>query len=94
MEGSEPPQQPLAGPYMVLVLIWSTTPLAIVLSLRDMGALWALALRMALAAVVAAVILYAVGMRLVWNRQTLRLYAMGAVGWPSRMSVLAMSAPG
>jgi drug/metabolite transporter (DMT)-like permease len=92
MEGSEPPQQPLARPYMALVLIWSTTPLAIVLSLRDMGALWALALRMGLAALVAAVILYAVGMRLVWTRQTLRLYAMGAVGMVLPMALTYVGA--
>lgn len=77
---SEPPQQAIAGPYMALVLIWSTTPLAIVLSLRDMNALWALALRMLLAALVAVAVLRVTGMRLAWTRQALRLYGMGAVG--------------
>lgn len=80
MEGGEPPQQPVAGPYLALVLIWSTTPLAIVLSLRDMNALWALALRMLLAALVALIALRVSGMRLGWTRQSLRLYGMGAVG--------------
>ena len=73
---SEPPQQAIAGPYMALVLIWSTTPLAIVLSLRDMNALWALALRMLLAALVAVAVLRVTGMRLAWTRQALRLYGM------------------
>jgi drug/metabolite transporter (DMT)-like permease len=79
MDG-EPPQQPITGPYLVLVVIWSTTPLAIVLSLRDMGALWALALRMGLAALVAVGLLRLLGMRLAWTAQALRLYALGAVG--------------
>jgi drug/metabolite transporter (DMT)-like permease len=92
MNDSEPPQQPIAGPYLALVLIWSTTPLAIVLSLRDMGALWALALRMGLAAAVAMIVLHLVEMRLAWSRHAFRLYVMGAAGMVMPMALTYVGA--
>ena len=50
----EPPQMQVASRYALLVFIWSTTPLAVVLSIRELHPVWALALRFALAAPLAA----------------------------------------
>ena len=77
---AEPPQHGGITPaYLGLVLIWSTTPLAMVLSLRDFDAMWALALRMGLAAVLAQGVLRLTGLRLVLTADALRRYAIGAL---------------
>lgn len=76
---SEPPQQPIGGAYTALVLIWSTTPLAMVLSLRDLDAIWVLTVRMALAAVLVSAMLVAKGLRLACTREAWHLYAVGAL---------------
>ncbi|HEX4869170.1 MAG TPA: DMT family transporter [Moraxellaceae bacterium] len=77
---AEPPQQRGITPaYLGLVLIWSTTPLAMVVSLRDFDAVWALALRMALAALLAHVVLRVAGLRLALTGDALRRYAIGAL---------------
>lgn len=77
---AEPPQQggTLAA-YLGLVAIWSTTPLAMVMSLRDFDAVWALALRMLLAAILAQCILRLAGQTLALGAEALRRYAIGAV---------------
>ncbi|PTQ91389.1 DMT family transporter [Agitococcus lubricus] len=46
---NDPPQMHLVSRYALLVFIWSTTPLAVVLSIRELHPIWALALRFALA---------------------------------------------
>lgn len=77
---AEPPQQGgIAAPYIGLVVIWSTTPLAMVMSLRDFDAVWALALRMLIAAVLAHVVLRLAGLRLALGGDALRRYAIGAL---------------
>jgi len=76
---SEPPQQPIGGAYTALVLIWSTTPLAMVLSLRDLDAIWVLMLRMVLAAVLVSAMLVVKGLRLACTREAGHLYAVGAL---------------
>jgi drug/metabolite transporter (DMT)-like permease len=77
---AEPPQQGgIAAPYIGLVVIWSTTPLAMVMSLRDFDAVWALALRMLIAAVLAHAVLRLAGLRLVLGGDALRRYAIGAL---------------
>jgi drug/metabolite transporter (DMT)-like permease len=75
---NEPPQQGrLALEWLALVLIWSTTPLAVVLSLRDLDAVWALTVRMVLAALLALALLYATGQRLARGPVATRLYLIG-----------------
>lgn len=77
---SEPPQQNgIAPAYLGLVLIWSTTPLSVVLSLRDLDAVWSLSLRMVLAALLATLVLRVSGLRLARDRASLQLYAIGAL---------------
>lgn len=79
-EPAEPPQGGgIAAAYLGLVLIWSTTPLAVVLSLRDLDAVWALALRMVIAACLAQGVLRLAGLRLVFDRLALKRYAIGAL---------------
>lgn len=78
--GTEPPQPGmLASAYVGLILIWSTTPLAVVLSLRDLDAIWSLSLRMGLAAVLASLVLRGAGLRLARDAVALRLYVTGAL---------------
>lgn len=67
------PQQ-LTLAYVGLVLIWSTTPLAVVVSLRDLHPIWAMGLRFLLAAVIAGVCLRVAGLRLSWDKAAWRVY--------------------
>lgn len=79
-ETGEPPQSGGTGAaYLGLVLIWSTTPLAVVVSLRDLDAVWALAVRMVVAAVLAQVLLQLAGLRLAADRAALKRYGIGAI---------------
>ncbi len=72
---SEPPQMQVASRYALLVFIWSTTPLAVVLSIRELHPVWALALRFALAAPLAALCLWLLGERLPFHREAVKSYA-------------------
>lgn len=74
---SEPPQMQVASRYALLVFIWSTTPLAVVLSIRELHPVWALALRFALAAPLAAFCLWMLGERLPFHREAVKSYAAG-----------------
>lgn len=75
---NEPPQQSrLALEWLALVLIWSTTPLAVVLSLRDLDAVWAMTVRMVLAALLALALLRLTGQRLACGPVATRLYLIG-----------------
>ena len=65
--------------YLGLILIWSTTPLSVVLSLRDFDAVWSLAIRMVLAAILATVVLRITGLRMARDRAALKLYAIGSL---------------
>lgn len=78
---SEPPQSPqgIAVAYIGLILIWSTTPLAVVLSLRDLDAVWSLAARMVLAAALAGVALRVAGLKLARDAAAWRLYGIGSL---------------
>lgn len=78
--------------YLGLILIWSTTPLAVVLSLRDVDALWALGLRMLLAAVLASACLRLCGLRLEWSGRALKLYAIGALSMFGAMALTYLGA--
>jgi drug/metabolite transporter (DMT)-like permease len=65
--------------YIGLTLIWSTTPLAVVVSIRDFDAVWALSIRMFLAAVISSVFLRLFGLPLARDKAALKLYAVGSL---------------
>lgn len=66
--------------YLAIVLIWSTTPLAIKWSGEGPGFLLGALGRMALAAVLCLALVLALRLKLPWHREARRAYAGGAVG--------------
>ena len=76
---TDPTQMQLVSRYALLVFIWSTTPLAVVLSIQELHPIWALSLRFALAVPLAMVCLWAIGQTLPLNTQALRSYCAGAL---------------
>lgn len=66
--------------FIVLVLIWSMTPLAVVLSVRELHPVWALAIRFVCAAPLAWLLLRGLGLKLRWDRRALRSYVAGSLG--------------
>lgn len=66
--------------FIALVLIWSMTPLAVVLSVRELHPVWALAIRFVCAAPLAWLLLQSLGLTLRWDRQALRSYLAGSLG--------------
>lgn len=75
----EPPQMQIGLAYLALLLIWGSTPLAVVLSLHDLDAIWSLSLRMLLAAVLVTGVLRFSGQRLLWSREAMATYGIGAL---------------
>lgn len=65
--------------YVSVVVIWSTTPLAVVMSLRALPPLWAVTVRTCAAAVIAWAIVRAVKEPLPWDRSALKVYAAGSL---------------
>lgn len=76
---NEPPQTQLMSRYALLVFIWSTTPLAVVLSIKELHPIWALALRFALSAPLSALCLWALGETLPLTRAAFRSYLAGTL---------------
>lgn len=77
----EPPQSlRTSGAYGVLVLIWSTTPLAVVLSLRELNPIWSLSVRFILAIAIARIILWCIGEPLPLDKAAIRCYFAGTLG--------------
>ncbi|MFC3285709.1 DMT family transporter [Litchfieldella rifensis] len=73
--------------YLIVVLVWATTPLAIKWSAEagaPVGSVW---LRMAIAAVLGLMILKALGGRLRWHRRALASYAAAVPGVFGAMSL-------
>ncbi|EPC00914.1 membrane protein [Litchfieldella anticariensis FP35 = DSM 16096] len=71
---------PTGPAYLIVVLVWATTPLAIKWSAEagaPVGSVW---LRMAIAAILGLVILKAIGGRLSWTRHALLSYAAAVPG--------------
>lgn len=66
--------------YLGVILIWSTTPLAIQWSSVGAGYLFAVASRMALGTAVCVILLLALRRGLPFNRQAVHTYIAGAVG--------------
>lgn len=77
----EPPQTlRTSGAYLILVLIWSTTPLAVVVSLRGLNPIWSLSVRFLLAIVIARIILWLIRQPLPMDKAALRCYLAGTLG--------------
>lgn len=68
----------LMSTYALLVLIWATTPLAIVWSVSDLHSLWALALRFFIALPLSVVVLLIVRAKFPVNGQSVHSYIAGA----------------
>lgn len=77
---------PLA--YLGIVLIWSTTPLAIKWSGESAGFLFGVSLRMFISVLVCAVIMSFMSRRLQWDAKALKVYFVSSIGiFGSMMSV-------
>lgn len=66
--------------YIGVVLIWSTTPLAIKWSGESVGYLFGVTGRMVIGVVLALLVLQLVGQRLRWNRQARKTYLAAGLG--------------
>ncbi len=66
--------------YLAVLLIWSTTPLGIVWSSESINPTMAVLLRMLIAIVLGALIIYVKKISLPWHKQALRLYSYSALG--------------
>lgn len=64
--------------YASLVMIWALTPLAIVWSVADIPAMWALVLRFCIAAPLIAIVMAVLRIRLPLNRTALHSYLAGS----------------
>ncbi len=63
--------------YIGLVLIWSTTPLSVVLSLRELNPIWSLTIRFMIALIVARAVLWLLKEPLPMDRAAIRCYLAG-----------------
>ena len=66
--------------YLAVILVWSTTPLAIVWSSASISPSMALLLRMMIALILALIIAKAANVRLPWHKPALQLYCYSAIG--------------
>ncbi len=66
--------------YLGVILIWSTTPLAIKWSGEGPGFLFGVAGRMAIGTALCVLLVLLLRVRLPWNREALRAYAAAAIG--------------
>lgn len=66
--------------YVLLTLIWSSTPLAVVWSVRELHPVWALAARFAVAAPLAYILLRCMSLSLRCDGKALHSYVAGAFG--------------
>jgi drug/metabolite transporter (DMT)-like permease len=65
--------------YVGVVLIWSTTPLSVVLSLRELNPIWSLTIRFILALLVARGVLWLLKEPLPMSRAAMRCYVAGSL---------------
>ena len=72
--------------YLVLILIWSTTPLAIQWSNQGSGPLLSIILRMLIGSAICLAVLFSMRQKLVWTRQSLLAYASAGLGIAGAMS--------
>lgn len=66
--------------YLGVIIIWSTTPLAILWSSQEAGFIFGLTSRMIIGAVLALVVAALLGSGLVWHRRALQAYTTAALG--------------
>lgn len=78
--------------FLALVIIWSSTPLAVVLSLRDLDAIWSLSIRMWLAVIIAHGVLRMSGGRLGTSHTELANYGIGSLSMAVAMFFTYMGA--
>lgn len=76
-----PSKANLATTYVLLIFIWSTTPLAIVWSVSDLNAFWALALRFFLALPLAVALLFIFKNKLPMDKLSLQSYLAGSLSF-------------
>jgi len=69
---------PLA--YIGVIMIWSTTPLAILWSSQEVGFLFSVTSRMAIGAVLALIVTALLGFGMRWHRQALAAYIISGLG--------------
>lgn len=73
-----PSKANLISTYVLLIFIWSTTPLAIVWSVSDLHSLWALVLRFFIALPLSLVLLFLMKVKLQLNFLSIHSYIAGA----------------
>ncbi len=84
---------PVPAAFLIVVLVWSTTPLAVKWSTSvDVSFLEGVALRMFAAAIIASLLLRLFGITRHYSSAALRLYAAGALGFFGAMSLLYWAA--
>lgn len=74
--------------YILLVVIWSTTPLAIKLGLQGIGYMESLVLRMALGAVLISIIARVMRQHLSWREGMWKTYVIAAAGMVCSMTLV------
>lgn len=84
---------PIPAAFLIVVLVWSTTPLAVKWSSSaDVSFLEGVAIRMLAAAIIASVLLRVFNITRHYSSAALRLYACGALGFFGAMSLLYWAA--
>ena len=78
--------------YLAVLLIWSTTPLGIVWSSETINPTMAVLLRMLIAVVLGAMIIFIRNIELPWHKQAIRLYSYSALGIFGGMSFSYLAA--
>lgn len=90
---SEPSLRPaIIGQFLAVVLIWSFTPLAAVLTVKDLHWAWGLFLRFSLALLAALFLLYMFKIKLPFSLQACLSYSAGALGLFGSMTLCYMGA--
>jgi drug/metabolite transporter (DMT)-like permease len=82
------PRVPVWPAYILLVVIWSTTPLAIKWGLQGVGFMEPLVLRMALGVVLISIIMLVVRQHMPWREGAWKTYVIAAAGLASAMSLV------
>ncbi|OTG87625.1 EamA family transporter [Acinetobacter sp. ANC 4558] len=77
----QPSQLNITVNYVLLILIWATTPLAIVWSVSDIYYIWALVLRFWLALPIAIILLLVIKQKLPLHSKAMHSYFAGAMGF-------------
>lgn len=89
---AKPSQWQIGSRYVLLVLIWSSTPLAVVLSVRELHPIWALTIRFVLAAVLAYIICRAMNLRLPLHKIAIQSYVAGSLSLLGAMLLTYLAA--